>query len=167
MRHDHLEFTPPPGFTREEATAVYVGPKEAGLDDPRIALRDQARSGRPDVAVRPNLVVRRFEAPRGADLGALATELVAKSLHNLGTDLREIESEVVPFDDGATGVLTTFRFPARKFLLEQTHCFRIDEGVVTQLTLTLDPHQKGHLSRDEVVHVMTRTRVGALQGEEP
>ncbi len=122
-----------------EAPAKFV------KEETMVSLRVPARAGTKDARIqnplRPNLIVHRRLAGARADLAAVVArtrEELARSIPGLSP----VESADVAFDDGVTGVLLAYSFPAPKGLrVCQLQALRLDDGTVTSLTVTAEQSQ--------------------------
>jgi hypothetical protein len=124
---DRLRLEVPAGFARERTTVTFRVPPERGFADARI-----------EHPIRPNLVVHRRA---GAVSLAAAVAEVREKLGLSIPGLSKIESSELAFADGAVGVLLSYRFPAARVgALEvcQLQALRVDDGVLTTLTLTTE-----------------------------
>jgi hypothetical protein len=127
---DGLAFDAPPGFALEETTLALRAPAAPGLKE--------ARALQPQLAIRPNLVVRRKYVPEGTSLEAYAGEMCGEIVKSVG-GIEGMETSGFTFKDGTTGIVVAFEMQAMKGVsLVQMHALRLDAGVMTTLALTLD-----------------------------
>jgi hypothetical protein len=126
---DGMRLDLPEDYVLEESKHVLRATGATGID---------RRTGGDLVSVRDNVIVHRARAPAGQDLDGIATKRVAELLHAL-PGLSGLETAELVFADGAIGRLIRFTFPASTQLsLHQSHALRLDEGVLTAVTLTSD-----------------------------
>lgn len=144
----HIRFTLPEGFVLEESKVVFEAEAKKDLYDPQLAfLGKQLSKQKVQNEVISNLLVKRREADPQLHLPYLAMDLAAKSLHNMGASLQDLQNHEFLFEDQIEGVLVSFAFPAGKFQLRQYHAFRLDGSLLTHATWTCD-----HLTTKEQEH---------------
>jgi hypothetical protein len=122
-----LKFNPPEEFVEEEIMTSWRVPYTPGLKDPRLL--------QPQLPVRPNLIVHRRKVDRGQDVSDVAAEVCNQLLNSI-EGISEIATSEIVFQDGVIGLLLELSFPAVATLrIVQLHALRIDDDVLTSLTL--------------------------------
>lgn len=124
-----LQFTPPSEFAPDEFMVTMRGPPVGNLKDPRMPQKQ--------FPVRPNLIVHRRVTGAAASLGLLCSEICAELVGSIPA-MKDLHAEPFGFDDQATGMMVVFDFPAGKATVRQFQAMRLDNGVLTTLTLTVD-----------------------------
>lgn len=124
---------------------VIDAPAKFVKEETMVSLRVPARAGAKDARVqnplRPNLIVHRRQAAPKADLAAVLARTREELVRSV-PGLSPIESSDVAFDDGVTGVLLAYSFPAPKGLrVCQYQALRLDDGTVTTVTITAEETQ--------------------------
>jgi hypothetical protein len=126
VRFPPLAFDPPAELAEEEWMSAWRVPYQPALKEPR-ALQ-------PQLPVRPNLIVhrRRVDPDQEVqDAASVICEQLMKSIEGLS----EIAVSELAFQDGVTGLLLEFSFPATSsYKVVQLEALRIDAGVLTTLT---------------------------------
>lgn len=118
-----------PDFTVDEVVCSLRAPAPVAAD-PRVLQKQ--------TAIRPSLIVHRRATGVVASLEILAGEVVAELVSSI-TGLSALTSEAMTFVDGSAGMLIGFDFPAAEVgTARQYHALRLDHGVLTTLTLTID-----------------------------
>ncbi len=124
-----LRFDAPEDFVADEVMVSLRAPPPQ-LVDPRVLQKQ--------IPIRPNLIVHRRRIGDGADLELCAGEICAE-LVNAVVGIKGLTSERFAFDDGAPGMVVGFDFPApESSTARQYQALRIDDGVLSILTLTVD-----------------------------
>jgi hypothetical protein len=122
-----LKFTPPAEFIEEELMTTWRVPYVPDLKEPRVLQRQ--------VPVRPNLVVHRRTVGEQKDLADVASSVCDQLMRSID-GLSKIATSELVFDDGVTGMLLEYSFPAvGSYEVVQLHAMRLDGGVLTSLTL--------------------------------
>lgn len=125
-----LPFTPPEGWDVTEVMVQLKGPPVDDLKDPRM-MQSQ-------YPLRPNLIVHRRQMPAGADVDMVCAEICAELVHSI-EGMKDLSTEALSFGDGTEGRVVQFDFPAGKAAtVRQFQAMRLDEDVLTTLTLTVD-----------------------------
>lgn len=125
-----LPFAPPEGWAVTEVMVQLKGPPVDELKDPRM-MQSQ-------YPLRPNLIVHRRQIPTGADLDMVAAEICAELVHSI-EGMRDLSTNELAFADGHAGRVVQFDFPAGKAAtVRQFQALRLDDDVLTTLTLTVD-----------------------------
>jgi hypothetical protein len=124
-----LRFDPPDGFLADEVMVSLRAPPPQ-LVDPRVLQKQ--------VPVRANLIVHRRRIGDEADLELCAGEICAELVNSV-VGMQSLTTERFAFDDGAPGMIVGFDFPAAEAAtVRQYQALRIDDGVLSILTLTID-----------------------------
>ncbi len=148
MRFDGLTFDPPADLAPEEATLILRAPP--GPSDPRLLQRQ--------LPVRANLIVHRRRVGPEATLPLMVAEVSAELVSTV-TGLRALATEDLRFADGAPGVIVSFEFPMREVAAaRQFHALRLDDGVLTDLTLTVDGLTLNDAARKKWFDVLASAR---------
>lgn len=124
-----LRFDPPAGFVADEAMLSLRAPPST-LVDPRARQKQ--------FPIRANLLVHRRVVGDQGDLEIYAGEITAELVNSV-VGIKELTTERFAFDDGAPGLVVGFDFPAPEAAtVRQYQALRLDDGVLTVLTLTVD-----------------------------
>ncbi len=122
-----LKFTPPAEFVEEELMTTWRAPYVPNLKEPRVLQRQ--------MPVRPNLVVHRRTVGEQQNLAEVASTVCDELMQSI-EGLSKIATSELVFEDGASGMLLEFSFPAvGSYEVVQLHAMRMDGGVLTSLTL--------------------------------
>lgn len=128
MRFDGLSFDPPPELVQEEVILTLRAPP--GPIESRMLQRQ--------IPVRSNLIVHRKQVGANATLPLLVAEVSAELVSGV-VGLKGLATEPIRYADGVEGVIVSFEFPMRDVAAaRQFHALRLDDGVLTNLTLTVD-----------------------------
>lgn len=134
QRFDGMQFAPPADFELVETMLSLRAPLRQELRDPRMVqgiLNKQT-------TVQPNLIVHRRQAPDDATLEGLVAEACAEFVRSM-VQIENVQKEPFVFADQREGFLVTFDFPTTSTqTLRQFHAFRLDDEMLTTLTLTVD-----------------------------
>lgn len=118
-----------PDFTVDEVVCSLRAPAPV-VGDPRVLQKQ--------TAIRPSLIVHRRATGAVASLEILTGEVVAELVSSI-TGLSALTTESMAFVDDCVGTLIGFDFPAAEVgTARQYHALRLDSGVLTTLTLTID-----------------------------
>ncbi|MBI5498433.1 MAG: hypothetical protein HY904_25755 [Deltaproteobacteria bacterium] len=125
-----IQFNPPPEFGVDEVMLTLKGAPVAGLKDPRMLQKQ--------TPVRPNLIIHRRVVGSAATVEMLCGEVCAE-LVSAVDGIKGLGTQAFAFDDGGRGMLVVFDFPAGTLAtVRQFQALRLDAGVLTSLTLTVD-----------------------------
>lgn len=161
---NHIQFRPPDDFVVEESKVIFQAPGDDTLYDPQLALLGKELSKqKTESGVRPNLIIRTRQSRPDIDLPYVAMELAARSFHNLGITLQDLDTQPFVFSDQVQGVLVLFSFPAKKFQLCQYHAFRLDGNILTQLTYTLNRANLSELIHRETLACLAAVSLGSKE----
>jgi|GEM_PF-1167618 len=134
---DGMQFEPPSEFQLVETMLSLRMPPKQELRDPRLVqgiLNKQT-------SVQSNLIVHRRQAKKGATLEELVGEACAEFIRAM-VNIQNITKQEFTFTDKTEGMLVSFDFPTSKTkTIRQYHAFRLEEGRLTTLTLTVDSLQ--------------------------
>lgn len=149
MRFDGLELTPPPDFQVEEASlSLRAAP---GATDPRLLQKQ--------IPIRANLIVHRRRVSAASTLSLLVAEVTAE-LASTVVGIRGLATEDIVFDDGQKGVVVGFEFPMKEVAaVRQFHALRLDDGIFTNLTLTVDGMTLNDAAKKRWWAVLTSARM--------
>ena len=126
-----ITFEPPPGFAPEE-TMISLRAARKGAKPAAAPPLDPA-APRP---AEPSVIVHSRRARPGATVTGAAGDLVADLAKSIPA-LRNLSTVPFTFDDGEEGVLVAYDFPMpTREVLRQYHALRLDDGQLTQVTLT-------------------------------
>lgn len=148
VRFDGLVFDPPADLRPEEALLTLRAPP--GPSDPRLLQKQ--------VPVRANLIVHRRRVGAEATLPLMVAEVSAELVSTV-IGLRGLATEDIRFADGVVGVIVSFEFPMREVAAaRQFHALRLDDGVLTDLTLTVDGLTLNDAAKKKWLDVLSSTR---------
>jgi hypothetical protein len=119
-------------------------PEKAG------SLEDFGGDGRPPGAPRGNLVISRQVASGGdTDPEAQLREFLEQSAQAIPNLQILTDPETLRFADEKEGHAVLIQFAATPGIdLIQLHCFRLDNGIVTQIVATVGKYQRARLEPD-------------------
>ncbi|MBI2372424.1 MAG: hypothetical protein HYV07_00360 [Deltaproteobacteria bacterium] len=153
MHFDGLELQPPANFETEETILSLRAPP--GPSDPRLLQKQ--------IPVRANLIVSRKRVGPLATLPLLVAEVSAELVSTV-VGLRGIANEEIRFADGVVGVIVSFEFPMREVAAaRQFHALRLDDGIFTDLTLTVDGLTLNDSAKKEWLEVLVSARKEQLR----
>lgn len=128
MRFQGLEISPPDDFAVEESSLTLRAPP--GETESRLLQKQ--------LPIRANLIVNRRHVGPEAPLAILTAEVTAELASSV-EGLKDLKTESFTFVDNVEGMLVSFRFDFREAAaVRQFHALRLDDGVFTNLTLTVD-----------------------------
>lgn len=131
-----MHVRPPSEFELVETMLSLRAPVQEELRDPRLVQGILNKSQ----SVQPNLIVHRRAASKDASVEELAGEAFAELVRSM-VKLENVEKSTFVFQDEAEGVLIFFELaPTPSSRLAQFHVFRLDDGMLTTLTMTVDSH---------------------------
>jgi hypothetical protein len=121
-----LAFDPPAEFLPDEQLVSFRAPPP-DLKSPMLLNKQ--------LTVRPNLMVHR--RPAGGSIEMICGEICAELVSAIpGMD--NLVTGHFAFADGVQGMLLSFDFPANDARVRQFLAMRIDNGMLTTLTLSVD-----------------------------
>lgn len=139
-----------PDFVVDEVMISLRAPAPVAAD-PRV-LRKQT-------AIRPSLIAHRRSVGSVATLELLTGEVVAELVSSIA-GLSALTSESFSYDDAAIGTLVGFDFPAAEVgTARQYHALRLDDGVLTTLTLTIDALTLNDAGKAAWLKILSSTRI--------
>jgi len=141
------------------------------IDEVMISLRAPAPvAGDPrllqkQTPIRPSLIAHRRHTGNAAPLELLASEVVAELVSSI-TGLSALTTESLSFADDVVGMLIGFDFPAAEVgTARQFHALRLDDGVLTTLTLTIDALTLNDSGKASWLKILTSTTISSsLEG---
>lgn len=149
MRFDGLELAPPEDFAVEEASLTLRAP--AGPREPRMLQKQ--------LPVRANLIVHRRRVGDAATLDLLAAEVTAELVSSV-VGLEGLHRDPITYADGASGFVVGYEMPMREVAaLRQFHALRLDDGVFTDVTLTVDSLTLNDRAKERWYQVLAATRL--------
>jgi hypothetical protein len=129
---DQLHLSIPNGFELEETKWILRTPAQQDLSDFRMIGR-----GKRPITVRPNLVIHR-RMTELSNLDEHFAQVVSELMQSVA-GMEELARAELQFDDGHKGKVAILAFsPAPGVRLCQFHAYRLDGGVLTSLTWTID-----------------------------
>ena len=90
-----------------------------------------------------NIMVARASAPRTTAQQAL--DGFVKSYASCVEQVSRLHDDMITFADGREGVSVTLAFSVDGFRAAQRHLFRIDDGIATHITISVDEGSKTRL----------------------
>ncbi|MCB9637700.1 MAG: hypothetical protein H6728_17735 [Myxococcales bacterium] len=134
---DGMSFSPPEEFDLVETMFSLRLPIREELQDPRMIQGILNKR----IQIQPNLIIHRRSAKQDASLEEYVGEACAELLKTIG-NLEAFEKRTFTFSDQQEGFLVSFLCPATKTdSLRQYHAYRLDDGKITTLALTVDAKQ--------------------------
>lgn len=141
------------------------------IDEVMISLRAPAPvAGDPrllqkQTPIRPSLIAHRRHTGTVATLELLAGEVVAELVSSI-IGLSALTNESFTYADGAVGIIIGFDFAAAEVgTARQYHALRLDDGVLTTLTLTIDALTLTDSGKASWLKILSSTTIGSsLQG---
>ncbi|MBI4816578.1 MAG: hypothetical protein HY791_09980 [Deltaproteobacteria bacterium] len=148
MRFDGLELSAPDDFVVEETTIALRAPP--GPTESRILQKQ--------FPIRPNLIMNRKRVGLGATLALLTAEVTAELASTI-IGLRALATDEIRFDDGCEGIIVSFEFPMREVAsVRQFHALRLDDGIFTDVTLTVDGMTLNEAAKAKWLTVLSSAR---------
>lgn len=148
-----LPFVPPEGFLVSEVMVSLKAAPRTDLKDPRVL--------QPQHSIRPNLIVHRREIPAGANVDMVCGEICAELVNSI-EGMKNLATERFSFLDGASGRVVSFDFPAGKAAtVRQYQALRLDDCVLTTLTLTVDATTLTHDVKERYLTSLASAGSGA------
>lgn len=147
-QHFHgVHFAPPADFELVETMLSFRAQPKEELLDPRLLHRQ--------MSVRPNVIVHRKHAKPDVPLVDLVGTALAEFVRTM-VQLDNVQKSEFAFQDGFKGFLIRFDYPATKDkVLRQYHAFRLDEGILTTLALTVDAVKVASSDEDEQMYLQS------------
>lgn len=114
-----------------------------GLEEVSLTLRipgsaSQSASSEKHGSLRPNLIARVLRTKPDTDLDTILQDMCAEIQNTASTLLQDFTVQEFVFADQSKGHLISFVFAFRGVALQQYHAVRLDNDLLTTLTLTVD-----------------------------
>ncbi|MCB9638028.1 MAG: hypothetical protein H6727_03875 [Myxococcales bacterium] len=156
---EQIQMSIPSGFLLEESKVIFETEPTKDLYDPQLALLSKQLSKQKSQSeVVSNLLIKRKSVDPQINLPYLAMDLAAKSLHNMGSSLQDLQNYEFCFSDQKEGVLLSFSFPADKFQLRQYHVFRLDQDLLTHATWTCDHRTTTEQEQNQILATLAKIK---------
>ncbi len=143
------------------------------IDEVMISMRAPApvagdsRLLNKQTAIRPSLIAHRRTTGAVATLEMLTGEVVAELVSSI-TGLSALTTETFSYVDGAVGVIVGFDFAAAEVgTARQYHALRLDDGVLTTLTLTIDGLTLTDSGKTAWLKILSSTSITSSLEEKP
>ena len=149
MDFSGLQLAVPPEFEKAEASLTLVAPV------PDFAAPMMNRQ----LPIQPNLIAHRRTLQHPQPLDAIVKQTEFDLRQSFG-DLENIKIADFVFGDNPQGSLLSFNFPDRKGItIAQLIAFRLDDDVLTTLTLTFNARGAADPQRAAHLETLAKTRV--------